>query len=368
MNMNFIAYTLAVTSLLAFGSTRAREAAVLKPHPVFTIHRGTNISHWLSQSERRGGERRAWFTKEDVAYLAGLGFDHLRIPVDEEQLWSLDGKMEEEAFGLLNAGLDWCAEYKLRAVVDLHILRSHHFNEAVKPLWTDPKAQERFLQCWRDLSSRLKDRPVDKVAYELMNEAVADDPDQWNRLFAGALAVLRPLEPNRVIVIGSNRWQSADTFDELRIPPNDSNILLSFHFYTPLVFTHYKASWTPVGKYTGPVHYPGRIVEEKDLAGLPPELLKEVGNYNGDFDRARLDSLIQEPIRVAVKLGLPLYCGEWGCLPTVPEKDRLQWYSDMRANLEKYGIAWATWDYKGGFGIRGKDGKPVEALIRTLLK
>ncbi len=173
--MKHVWFAASIACLLACGGRSAKETAILKPHPVFTIHKGTNISHWLSQSERRGEERRAWFGKEDVAFLAKTGFDHLRLPVDEEQLWSPEGKMEEEAFGLLNAALDWCAEYDLRAVVDLHILRSHHFNEAVKPLWTDPKAQERLVQCWRDLSSRLKDRPVGKVAYELMNEAVADD-------------------------------------------------------------------------------------------------------------------------------------------------------------------------------------------------
>lgn len=53
----------------------------------FTVKRGTNISHWLSQSDRRGDARREFFTQDDVRYLAGLGFDHLRIPVDEEQLF-----------------------------------------------------------------------------------------------------------------------------------------------------------------------------------------------------------------------------------------------------------------------------------------
>jgi endoglucanase len=354
---------------LIFGSfCPARENIMLKPHPVFTIYRGTNISHWLSQSERRGEERRAWFTKSDVAYLARLGFDHLRIPVDEEQLWDAGGNMEKEAFDLLNAALDWCAEYRLKAIVDLHILRSHHFNKKEKPLWTDPKAQERFLRCWSDLSSQLIKRPVDAVAYELMNEAVAEDPEQWNQLIAKAMTVLRLLEPDRVIVIGSNRWQIPDTFDELRVPANDKNILLSFHFYTPMVFTHYKASWTPVGQYTGPVRYPGRIITDKDLKGLPEDLLREITIFNSDFNQAKLDSLIQEPIRVAKKLGLSLYCGEWGCLPTVPEKDRLKWYADIRSNLEKHGIAWATWDYKGNFGLLDQEGKPAERLIRVLLK
>ena len=58
----------------------------------FQARRGTNISHWLSQSRNRGDQRRTWFTREDVAFLAGLGFDHLRIPIDEELIAILCAK------------------------------------------------------------------------------------------------------------------------------------------------------------------------------------------------------------------------------------------------------------------------------------
>jgi endoglucanase len=203
--------------LLALPAVQAAERSAFKSK------RGTNISHWLSQSRNRGAQRRNWFTKEDVGFLAGLGFDHLRIPIDEEQMWDESGKPEAEAFGLLNQALDWCAEYKLNAIVDLHILRSHHFNEKERPLWTKPEAQERFFQCWRELSDALRSRSVDTVAYELMNEPVADNPEDWNKLVAQAVAVVRAKEPKRVIVIGSNKWQSADTFDQLKVPEGDPN-------------------------------------------------------------------------------------------------------------------------------------------------
>jgi hypothetical protein len=39
----------------------------------------------------------------------------------------------------------------------------------------------------------------------------------------------------------------------------------------------------------------------------------------------------------------------------------------MRANLEKHGIAWANWDYKGGFGIVGRGGQPDQEFIKVLL-
>jgi endoglucanase len=318
----------------------------------FVVHRGTNISHWLSQSGRRGEERERFFTEEDVALIERLGYDHIRLPVDEEQLWDQDGRPQEEAFDLLDSALDWSAAHGLRAIVDLHILRSHHFNQGEKPLWVDPREQDRFLDLWRQLSQRLGDRPVDQLAYELLNEAVAEDPEDWNRLLARAVAVVRQREPERTLVIGSNRWQQVETFDQLCIPQDDPNILLSFHFYTPMALTHYGASWNPVGQYQGPVHYPGRVVEDQDLAGLPDDLVSAIRDGRAlDFDRAALAALLAKPLALARRAGLPLYCGEWGALPAAPRGPRLRWYRDVRSVLEEQGISWAHWDYKGGFGV-----------------
>jgi endoglucanase len=75
-----------------------------------------------------------------------------------------------------------------------------------------------------------------------------------------------------------------------------------------------------------------------------------------------------QPIRKAAQYGLPLYCGEWGALSTIDEESRFNWYRDMRFILEKNGIAWANWDYKGGFGIvDGNVSKPHDDLIRILV-
>ncbi|MGI8635469.1 MAG: glycoside hydrolase family 5 protein, partial [Segetibacter sp.] len=284
----------------------------------FVIKRGTNISHWLSQSNARGEARRNYFTEKDVKYLAGLGFDHIRIPIDEMQLWLENGQQDQEAFSLLTNSLDWCKRYNLKAVVDLHILRSHHFNEKEKPLWTKPEAQERFFQCWRDLSGVLRKYAVEDVAYELMNEPVADDPEDWNKLVEKAVVIIRQLEPTRKIVIGSNRWQSPDTFDKLRIPENDKNIILSFHMYEPFLLTHHTASWTKIKDYKGPVNYPGVIVKEEDIKDLPDSLQKEIKRNKNFYNIETIREHFAKPIAIAKKLNLPLYCGEWGCLTTVP--------------------------------------------------
>ena len=51
----------------------------------FRIKRGTNVSHWLSQSEQRGEARRLHIQEDDFARLESLGFDFVRIPIDEVQ-------------------------------------------------------------------------------------------------------------------------------------------------------------------------------------------------------------------------------------------------------------------------------------------
>jgi endoglucanase len=338
-----------------------------KPNEDFALKRGTNISHWLSQSQRRGEERRVFFTESDVKFLADLGFDHIRIPIDEEQMWDMDGNKEKEAFSLLHQAMGWCEKYGLKVVVDLHILRSHHFNQGDKALWTDAKEQERFYQCWRELSAELKKYPVSLVAYELMNEPVADDPEDWNKLVANATQAIRENEPERKIVIGSNMWQSADTFDDLKVPENDPHVILSFHMYEPMLVTHYKASWTSIREYEGPVDYPGQIVKDEDWRDLSEPLKSLMERQKRFYDKATIEKHFEKPIRLARQLNLPLYCGEWGAFPTTPDEARYQWYKDVKEVLEANGIAWSTWDYKGGFGIiRG--GEKDERLINILLE
>ncbi len=67
---------------------------------VFTMRTGVNVSHWLSQSTKLGEERRNYIIKADFDTIASAGFDHVRIPIDEVQMWDSLGNKEAEAFEL----------------------------------------------------------------------------------------------------------------------------------------------------------------------------------------------------------------------------------------------------------------------------
>jgi endoglucanase len=332
-----------------------------------SLGKGTNLAHWLSQSRRQGEERRNFITEKDIAYIAGLGFDHVRMPIDEMHMWDEQGRRDEDAFEILHNAIRWSLGHDLKVVVDLHILRSHHFNAEEKPLWTDPAEQERFIDLWRNLSKALDEYPDDSVVYELMNEPVADDPEDWNRLVARAFGALREMEPERTIMIGSNMWQGAGTFDELRVP-DDPRIILSYHFYEPFMLTHYQTSWNFMKDYSGTVQYPGMILSEMQYEALPEGLKPALERFAGvSFDKQVLVELMEKPLRKAKELGLPLYCGEFGVFNATPEKDRFRWYQDILEIFDEHGVSWANWNYKSDqFGFVDLDGQPSESVKKAL--
>jgi endoglucanase len=329
----------------------------------FELGHGVNISHWLSQSERRGAARKAWFVQADVEKLAACGFDHLRFPVDEVQLWNEQGEREAEAFELLEQGLDWCAQAGLRTVVDLHIVRSHYFNVKTNSLFDDLTEQDKFCALWADLSRALAQRPVDRVAYELLNEPRAPNDGDWNALAARALAEVRKEEPEHVVAIDCNGTADPRFFPALRVP-KDENLILSFHFYDPLLFTHYRAHWSGVKVYEGPIDYPGELVSQEDWDALP-EPVRFEARKERVFGPADIERLLEPPLALAKETGLPLWCGEFGALGTTPEPARERWYRDVLAALEKHEIAWTVWDYKGDFGIFDAEGRPT--LVQRVL-
>ena len=350
----------AAIAALCLGAVSCTGNKTADEQPVennFKIRRGTNLSHWLSQSEERGEARKQHIQEDDYERLASLGFDFVRIPIDEVQFWDEDGNKLPEAWDLLTESLDFCGKYGLRAIVDLHIIRSHYFNavneddKAANTLFTSEESQQQLIGMWQQLSEVLNGYSVDSVAYEFMNEPVAEDPEQWNLLIAKVHKALRGLEPQRTLIIGSNMWQSCGTFKDLRVPEGDKNIVLSFHFYDPSIITHYGAWWTPIGKYTGKVNYPGVLVSQEDYDAAPDDLKPELVQYMTEWNRDVLHDKMADAINVADSLGLQLFCGEWGVYEPVDRELAYKWYKDMISIFNEFGVAWTTWCYDADFGF-----------------
>ena len=335
----------------------------------FEIKNGVNINNAFSGLR---GESRNSFTRADIEFIANLGNDHVRIPTYENQLFDENGQKIPRAFALLHEILGWCDEFKLRAIVELHTLRSHSFvgtRDNERPFFTDPKAQEQFYEFWRKISGELNKYAVDKVAYEPLNEPVALDPETWNVILNRYIEVIRQLEPNRTILLPPNEWNRFHTAKYLRIPENDPNLIISFHYYLPMLLTHYGATWTDedgLADIKVPVHYPGQMISDADLTLVTNKNITTLGKMVYNIDA--LEKEIMQVIEVGKKYNIPVNCGEYGCINTAPEEDRIRWYKDLHTLFVRHGISQTSWDYKSNnFGIVNSAGEPQTKIINAIL-
>ena len=112
-----------------------------------------------------------------------------------------------------------------------------------------------------------------------------------------------------------------------------------------------------------------------------PESLKEIPEAADRFalemyridrwDARRIKMLIDQAAEWSRENRVPLICNEFGVYRQhVDPQSRTNWIRDVRTALERDGIGWTMWDYRGGFGVVYKqdnqparvDQKVVEAL------
>ena len=336
----------------------------------FEILKGLNISGWLSQVNTRVGPRERYFTRVETKKLADWGFDHIRLPIDESEVFTTSGAWEPKALKLIHDAMGWCKDQNMRVILDLHILRSHYFNNTKDmTLWTEKKEQERFIQMWEMISEEFKQYPNSFLAYELLNEPVPPSPADWNNLLTKTYNRLRELEPQRVIVLEPGAAASISQLKNLQVPTNDKNIILSVHFYTPHLLTHYQANWLEDLKDLSiPIHYPGWLVAQEDIDTVTVQKHKDaIKNRNGYYDRAVLQARLQEALDIGAAKGLQVHVGEVGCIDNTPIDVKRNWFRDLVGIFKEHNVAFSIWGYKSNFGILNEYGTPKDKVIIEIL-
>jgi len=71
----------------------------------------------------------------------------------------------------------------MRAIFGLHYVRAHNFDTEIKTLFNQDTARVLFLEVWRKLQQELQKYSINFLAYEILNERWAKDPDDWNNFF-----------------------------------------------------------------------------------------------------------------------------------------------------------------------------------------
>ncbi len=123
---------LAVIGLAAFviaSNTFALEDGP-KGSPAFArvqiLRRGINLSEWFAQvHDRRGYTKEhfeTWYTVDDIDLIKSMGFDHVRLSVNPEPMFSdrQPQKLPADYVGYLDAAVKMILDHGLAIVIDMH--------------------------------------------------------------------------------------------------------------------------------------------------------------------------------------------------------------------------------------------------------
>ena len=338
------------------------------------LKRGINASEWFAQSASDYSAARTdrYTDAGDIALMAKLGFDNVRLSIDAAPLeqWphGKDG-LNADFIGRLDKAVDTMLADGLAVQIDLHPEDNYK-----QQLRAGNDAVERLTMLWRRLAAHYASRDPERVFFEILNEPEVYDPYRWAGIQARLAAAIREVAPKNTLIATGPNYSGIEDLLAMH-PLSDGNVIYNFHFYDPPQFTHQGAGWGEAWwSYTHGIPYPAT---ESSMA----ELVKEVPDADSRFklERYWLDHWDGHRIRLLIDVAaawghannVPLICNEFGAYREYSDpQSRMNWIRDVRTALEADGIGWTMWDYRGGFGVVWKqDGQPAkadEAVIEAL--
>lgn len=309
------------------------------------FHKGVNLSVWF-QPQEAGRLAFSRYDEKTFRDLKLLGVDGVRLPINFAALTgpAPDYRIDARVFPLLDQALDWAAAQNIAVVLDNH---SDPLDPRIKP------DLGRFLEAvWTQMAAHFQDRPS-TVLFEIQNEP-HDLGQAWAPLQQRAINAIRAVDRTHTIVVGGDNWNS---IEGMRALPRyaDTNLVYTFHFYDPFVFTHQGADWTDLKELSGVAFPPDGAQPRFNGTGKSAWVNKAVSDYYASDAVGKLRSSLDEVAAFAKDRGVPVWCGEYGVYNLRADPaHRVNWYRTVRGLLEERNIPWTMWDYKDSFGLFNK--------------
>ncbi|MBD5355749.1 MAG: glycoside hydrolase family 5 protein [Bacteroides sp.] len=185
-----------------------------------------------------------YITKADIDYIAATGANTIRLPFHYKLFTDEDymGKTaNQDGFARIDSVVSWCRDNNLYLILDMHDAPGGQTGDNIDDSYGYPwlmeseKSQQLFCDIWRSIADYYKNEPV-ILGYELINEPIAtyfENQDELNAklepLHKKAVAAIREVDPNHVILIGAPQWNS--NFEPLKDTDYDPQLMFTCHRY-----------------------------------------------------------------------------------------------------------------------------------------
>jgi endoglucanase len=301
------------------------------------LRRGFNLPEmFLGPEDLRWADmirgRRGRFSETDFAWIAGWGFNFVRLPLSYRWWASAEapGEIVEEALAPVDEAVTWAERHGLRLALCLHHAPGFCINPVPRPdrfdLWRDAEAQACLVHHWRTLARRYALVPAERLEFNLINEPAGCAPGEHARVVRAAVAAIREVTPGRAIIVDGREAGNTPCPELADLP----GVTQSCRGYWPAELTHHLAWWA--GEPALPPRWPMRL-EDGTMA-----------------DEATLRARLA-PWRELAARGVPVFCGELGAWHRTPHAVFLGWLEHLLAALRECGFGWALWNFRGSFGV-----------------
>ncbi|MDO4319589.1 MAG: glycoside hydrolase family 5 protein [Bacteroidales bacterium] len=290
---------------------RVQGTDLIKPDGSKLFIRGTNLGNWLNPEgymfgfsktnsprfindmfcQLVGEEFTAEFwkqfkdnyiTRRDIEFIASTGANTIRLPFHyklftDEDYMGLTA--DQDGFARIDSVVEWCRDNDLYLILDMHDAPGGQTGDNIDDSYGYPwlleneGCQQLFCDIWRKIAERYRDETV-ILGYELINEPIApyfENVDELNSrlepLHKRAVAAIREVDPNHIILIGGPQWNS--NFAPFTDSTYDDKLMYTCHRYGG------DASAAAIGNF----------IAFRDSVGLPM-YMGEIGHNTDEWQLA----------------------------------------------------------------------------------
>lgn len=322
---------------------------------------GSGIIVSNAQNMARGinltGNERVWekpeFSSKDLIRkmkeVKKAGFTAVRIPMAMAYLSQQD-HFERELKKVAEASIQ----------LDLQLILANFEHGLSDREYT--QSMERLAENWERVLRSFPENPGN-FYFELANEPDLN-PDTWFKGVRELVPRLQKIRKDIPFILGATNFNSL--FELSRIQPwSLENVIYTFHYYEPYLFTHQGTAWTGPQNSTLGVPFP---FDNSKMPRLNSKARGTSGEVNyRDYEKTGNTVAIQDKIGQiaawAQKNGVLLWCTEFGVTQNADEISRKVYLEEVQKVLDQHRIPGFIWEWEGNFGVKNlKSTSPAKPI------
>jgi hypothetical protein len=176
--------------------------------------------------------------------------------------------------------------------------------------------------------------------------------NKWRAQAEELIKTVRQIAKNHTLIVGFHDWNSRQALVESQ-PFADSNIIYTFHYYDPFIFTHQGATWSSEGlPDLKDVPFPWSPEHEiKVPASVRGKWVEnQIKDYQKDSQAEKMFADLAAAKKWSFENNVPILLGEFGSynLRATPES-RCRHAETVYSALGKLKIPAIWWEWDGGF-------------------